>query len=1687
MKVAALLLLITLVLPATAAMRWGAPTSRAPESNAANAASRGASRAVAEDDFDLSDFGAVGDGVADDGPALQSALDAIANAGGGTLFVPAGRYAINTPVQKDFTGLATSVTIQGVESSTPVPPPTAAGNDLTHGLDLVSEFAPRTGELQNALSISGLETFLMKDVVFIGTPGVNNDALVTLALTDISKATIRHCEFYGLSSLEEGGAIVQAVRSDLTFEQSVVLGSTCSSGVYSSIIQNLYWKGITIQESVFADYGQRAELYGKMHTAPLSWVNLGNAAPPDNDSPRREAVVRSVFFDEGGYVGISNRPDHSSPIFPIDLLYITAIFINVSNFGTTGNYLDGIENVLIEKSHYGWSHNTGSAINLLNVGNAIIDETECVDAADRIAADSATGKLTVINSTYTHLDSQAQITNVITTATPDEDPVQHVRQQFMAILAREPDPAAHFYWSDRILECGADAECVDGARAALAAYLDGAPAPKFAITGRITGESGENLPGVSVTLSGGQSVTTTTDSAGQYHFSNLPTSGVYTVTPTLTHHTLNPSSRTIVTPTGDQVFDSAATFNHHAISGRVTNPAGAGLADVTVTLSGAQSATMNTGADGNYSFANLDAGGNYTVSPQKTSYTFSPASQTFPDLGGDQSTNFTGTFVTYTINGILVDGNNNPMPGVTITLSGSQTGTTTTDNTGTFSFTGLASEGNYTVTPTLISYTFSPSSRIFNNLAADHYHNYLATYTTHSVSGRVTDAVTGAALSGAVVTFSGSTNGTTVTNANGDYSYQLPHGGSYPMTVAKAHYTFAQPSQTFNNLSSAKTANLTATLNRHSISGRATGSDGSGLPGIAVNLSGTETSTVTTDSTGAYAFANLPGGGDYTVTPTLVGYTFSPSFSTFNNLAANQNQNYQAVFTTHTVSGRVTDASSGAALSGAVVTFSGFSSGTTVTNANGDYSYQLAHGGSYTMTVAKAHYTFAQPSQTFDNFTAAQTASFTATLNRYSISGRATGSNGSGLSGVTVNLSGSQTSSVTTDSTGAYAFANLPGSGNYTVVSSKTGYSWIPQSLVFNDLGSNQTGNFTGTFVAHNVSGRVTENGAGFSGVSLVLSGSQTSTTTTDAGGNYSFTLSSEGNFTVTPSKEHYTFTPASLTLNNLAASHTANFAATRNRHLISGRVANVNNTGVAGITVALSGSQTATATTDSAGQYSFANLPAGGDYSVAPSLPYHSFAPASQTFTNLAASQQVAFIVTLNTHTISGNVTNAIGSPVAGVFVALSGSLGPISTFTTGADGHYSFGSLPAGAPYIVTASKPDHIFNPSSRSFGALGFNETASFTTAPRIIEFSAANYSVAEGTATITITVSRTGDTSAEAEVTYSASNGTGIQGQDTGAVIGQLLFAPGETTRTFTIFITDDAFVESAEQLTVTLSLPQGAVLGSLASATLTISDNDSAPADPNPVDEAQFFVRQHYRDFLNREPDAAGLAFWSNQILACGTNAACVEDRRINVSAAFFLSIEFQETGFLVHRVYKAAFAQSPKYLNEFLLDARTIAQGVVVDVPGWQQLLEANKTAYLNDFVERSNFRTQYPLSLSPAEFVNSLNAKAGSPLTANGVAAAVAEFNGSTTSSETSARARVLRRIAESETLSQRELSPAFVLMQYFGYLQRNPPDPPDNSLEGYNFWLGKLNEFGGDFRNAQMVKSFLVSGEYRSRFGL
>jgi hypothetical protein len=263
-----------------------------------------------------------------------------------------------------------------------------------------------------------------------------------------------------------------------------------------------------------------------------------------------------------------------------------------------------------------------------------------------------------------------------------------------------------------------------------------------------------------------------------------------------------------------------------------------------------------------------------------------------------------------------------------------------------------------------------------------------------------------------------------------------------------------------------------------------------------------------------------------------------------------------------------------------------------------------------------------------------------------------------------------------------------------------------------------------------------------------------------------------------------------------------------------------------------------------------------------------------------------------------------------------------------------------------------------------------------------------------------------------------------------------------------------------------------------------------------PIADAGLFVTQHYRDFLNRDPDASGLAFWTNEITLCGTDPGCIEAKRINVSAAFFLSIEFQQTGYLVYRIYKASYGDATDTstfggthqlpvpvirLNEFLPDTQQIGNGVIVNQSGWETVLENNKQAFTAEFVQRSRFTTAFPQSMTAAQFVDTLNANAGSPLSQSERDQLVSDL-----SSGAKTRGQVLRAVAEDQDLNNAEFNRAFVLMQYFGYLRRNPNDPQDTDYTGYDFWLTKLNQFNGNFVNAEMVKAFLVSTEYRQRFG-
>jgi hypothetical protein len=434
-------------------------------------------------------------------------------------------------------------------------------------------------------------------------------------------------------------------------------------------------------------------------------------------------------------------------------------------------------------------------------------------------------------------------------------------------------------------------------------------------------------------------------------------------------------------------------------------------------------------------------------------------------------------------------------------------------------------------------------------------------------------------------------------------------------------------------------------------------------------------------------------------------------------------------------------------------------------------------------------------------------------------------------------------------------------------------------------------------------------------------------------------------------------------------------------------------------------------------------------------------------------------------------------------------------------------------------TVAEPDEIFNvfllhPVNAAIENGKSNVQILNDDTPATVAFGAGSYTVSEGGGSLNITVLRSGRLSDASTVNYISSdasgankcnvvNGSASQRCDYLATLGTLHFAPSETSKTITVPIVDDSYAEGSENFTISLTNPAGAVLGTPSTATVTITDNETVNG-PNPIDQASFFVRQHYLDFLNREPDASGLAYWTNQITECQQpGATCdAEVRRINVSAAFFLSIEFQETGYLVERIYKSAYGDADGTstlggtahtikvpivkFNEFLSDSQQISNGVVVGAGDWQLQLENNKVAFTQDFVTRARFVTAYALTMTPAEFVDTLFLKAGVTPGADERTAIINEFGGAGTSAEMAARARALRRVAENAALNQLEKNRAFVLMQYFGYLRRDPDAAPDADHTGYDYWLQKLNDFNGNFVNAEMVKAFIDSTEYRQRFG-
>ncbi|HKR61301.1 MAG TPA: PQQ-dependent sugar dehydrogenase [Pyrinomonadaceae bacterium] len=347
--------------------------------------------------------------------------------------------------------------------------------------------------------------------------------------------------------------------------------------------------------------------------------------------------------------------------------------------------------------------------------------------------------------------------------------------------------------------------------------------------------------------------------------------------------------------------------------------------------------------------------------------------------------------------------------------------------------------------------------------------------------------------------------------------------------------------------------------------------------------------------------------------------------------------------------------------------------------------------------------------------------------------------------------------------------------------------------------------------------------------------------------------------------------------------------------------------------------------------------------------------------------------------------------------------------------------------------------------------------------------ATSFAVNEGQASASITFTRLGNTSGAATVSYATSdpagltncnvtNGTASSRCDYAASVGTISFAAGESFKTISIPIVDDAYAEGPEIFSISLFNPGGMVLGPPTVATVTINDNETVNG-ANPIDQTAFFVRQHYIDFLGREPDPPGFIAWQNLINSCP--AGDITCDRIHVSAAFFQSPEFQQRGYFVYRFYPVSFGRKPDY-TEFIPDLARVS-GFLTEAQ-----LEAAKLAFINDFMARPAFVTKFN-GLDNTQYVDTL-------LTTAGVTHPSRDFWIAALGNGTLSRAQVLRLVTESTQVYDKYYNQAFVVMQYFGYLRRDP-----DAL--YLNWIAELDATG-NARN--MINGFVNSLEYRFRFG-
>jgi YVTN family beta-propeller protein len=1142
------------------------------------------------------------------------------------------------------------------------------------------------------------------------------------------------------------------------------------------------------------------------------------------------------------------------------------------------------------------------------------------------------------------------------------------------------------------------------------------------------------------------------------------------------------------------------------ISGRITNKNGSGLQGRTVKVTGSPGTFTSAPSDanGNYTVVGVPFGASYSATADGSGETFStygqPSGSLSPFTSNVTGLNFAKTTPQYAASGtVTISGGDLTGLSVTAVASGEPgdgrqcPGPYTA---GHFECLGLSQSTSYSITPVKANYVFAPTQlTVSNDISTLQFVGTpLPTVTTASATS-ITQ--TTATLNGSV-------------NPNGIATTGWFEYGTDPTLTTNT----LTPTQTIGSGTSAQamTANLINLTSGTAYYFRAVASNSAGPAKGSIF-------TFTTTAAPVVSIAVSPASATEDGVNNLV-YTLTRSVVTTGAITVNFSVGGTATFNgDYTQSGATTFTST----TGTIAFASGETTKTVTVNPTGDTTVEPNE--TVVLTVSSGStYIIGSPSSATGTITNDDT-DVTLAVSPSSVNedgatnlGYTFTRNGVTTGGITVNFSVSGTATFNTDyvQSGATTFTST--TGTIAFASGETTKTVTVDPTVDATVEPNETVILT------------VASGSGYS------AGSPSSATGTITNDDTDVTVA------VSPSSVNedgatnlvYTFSRTSAT-NNLTVNFSVGGTATFNSdYAQSGATTFTSTTG----TVAFAAGETSKAvtvdptvdTTVEPNETVILTVASGSGYNVA--------SPGSATGTINNDDTDVSVAVSPSsvnedgsanlayTFTRSGVTTGAItvNFTVAGTATFNSDYTQNGATAFTLSTGTIAFASGETTRtvtidPTVDAAVEPNEtvVLTVASGTGYSTGSPSSATGTItnddATPGVQFSQSTYNVTEGVPHLDVIVTRVGDTSGTASVSFATSdnassqfcnvnNGVASSRCDYEARFATLKFAAGETSKTIAILIDDDAYLEGPETFSVNLANPSGASLGGISTATVTINDNDLTNGT-NPIDGVNFFVTIQYLDFLNREPDAPGFGFWTGNINNCTPQPSCTESARVTTSGAFYVSVEFQQTGYLVERIYKTSYGDATGIstlqpfgthvlavpivrLNEFLLDTQQIGQGVVVLQPGWEQLLASNKQAFMVDFVQRTRFANVYPTTLTPAQFVDALNANAGNVLSASERTTAINLFGGAGNTANATARAQALRQVAEDSDLYNAEFSRAFVLMQYFGYLRRNPNDLQDTDYSGYEFWLNKMNAFSGDYLKAEMVKAFITSPECRQRFG-